>query len=152
MLMAQIWLDAFRFWLIPIFDWGIVFLIVVCVTAKIVLRVQRRYMNRRTDEAGAPRIFIPVRDFPKGVSAQDIEGIGYCIGFIIIIIVVPIAAFLGITFPVTLPEEMQMLIGAVFMVALTALFWGAGIITLIVSIKDFIRRNQQLKEALTSHS
>ena len=153
--MAQIWLDAFRFWFIPIFDWGLVFLIVVCITTKVVLRLQRRYMDQRTDEAGVPRIVIPVRDFPKGVSVHDIqamEGFGYCIIFLIVIIVVPIAAFLGITFPVTLPEETQMLIGAVFMVALTALFWGAGIITLIISIKDFIRRNRQLKEALLGHS
>ena len=150
--MAQIWLDAFRFWVIPIFDWGLVFLIVVCITSKIVLRVQRHYMHRRTDEAGIPRIIIPVRDFPKGVSVLDIQGIGYCIGFLILIIVIPIAAFLGITFPITLPEETQNLIGAAFTVALTALFWGAGIITLVVSIKDFIRRNRQLKEALTGHA
>jgi len=153
--MAQVWLDAFRFWFIPVFYWGIVVLIVVCIACKVVLRVQRWYMNRRTDEAGVPRIVIPVRDFPKGVSVQDIqafEGFGYCIIFLIFIIVVPIAAFLGITFPVTPPEETQMLIAAIFMVALTALFWGGAILTLFISIKDFIRRSRQLKEALSSHS
>ncbi|MDO8056559.1 MAG: hypothetical protein Q6361_06835 [Candidatus Hermodarchaeota archaeon] len=47
--MAQIWLDAFRFWFIPYFLWGILFLIVVSITTKIILRLQRRYMQQHTD-------------------------------------------------------------------------------------------------------
>jgi hypothetical protein len=150
--MAQVWLESFRIWFIPYFLWGILFFIVISIITKIILRVQRRYMQHRTDEAGVPRIVIPVRDWPKGWSVADIEGAIWCIGLLIIAILVPILAFFGFTFPVTLPEEMQDLIGATFAVAIGALFWGGGLVGLLVSIYDFRKRHRQLKEAVAGHT
>jgi amino acid transporter len=146
--MAQIWFESFRMWFIPYFLWGFLFLIVASITCKVILRVQRSNMNRRTDEAGVPRLVIPVRDWPKGWSVTDIQGFVWLIGFIIIAILVPVFALLGITLPITLPEEVENLIGAVFWTAIATIFWVAGIITIAVSIHDFRIRRRQLKDTL----
>ncbi|MDO8056558.1 MAG: hypothetical protein Q6361_06830 [Candidatus Hermodarchaeota archaeon] len=92
-----------------------------------------------------------MRDWPKGWSATDIEGAIWCIGLLIVAILVPILTFFGITLPVTLPDEMKDLIATTFAVAIGALFWAGGIIGLIVSIFDFRKRHRQLKEALADN-
>jgi hypothetical protein len=152
LLIAQIWFESFRMWFIPFFSWGFLFLIIASITSKVILRVQRRYMHRRTDEAGVPRIVIPVRDWPKGWSVTDIQAVIWIIGLIIAGVIIAIFTVLGITLPLTLPEETENLIGAVVWTAIGAVLWISGIIIIVVSMNDFRKRHRQLKEAVAGHA
>ncbi|MFX0168225.1 MAG: hypothetical protein ACFE89_02610 [Candidatus Hodarchaeota archaeon] len=144
--MTQIWFEHPAIWAIPYLGWGFVFLVVVSISTKIVLRWQRRHMRLRTDEAGVPPVVIPVRTGPSWLS--DIEGLECCVGFIILAIVAPILAAFGIFLPLTLPQTIEDLIGMTFVIFIGALFWGGGIIGIGISIDDFRKRKRQLEEAL----
>ena len=146
--MAQNLLENPAIWAIPYLGWGMLFLIVVAIGSKVVLRLQRRHMRHRTDEAGLLPIEIPVRTGPSWLSTSDIEGVVFCVGLLIFLIVAPILAIFGISLPLTLPEHVENLIGFTFVIILGALFWGGGIITLLISIYDYRTRKRQLKEVL----
>ncbi|MFX1562711.1 MAG: hypothetical protein ACFFDP_05340 [Promethearchaeota archaeon] len=99
---------------------GLVMMLIMACVASGVWSLQKRRYQRKADELGVKV------DFSSGESSIDaygIEGCGYCVGFIIIIVL----GAMGISLPIILPGDVQQLLFLSVLLVFGSVFWGATI-------------------------
>lgn len=131
------------FWLAIFFVTGLVLMIALGLITGVLFWRQSKRIRRQAEEAGVPD---PIPKSDNGFDPTAIEGCGFCI----IIVIVLIAGALGITLPITLPESAEVLILTIVMVVFGALCWGASIWGIRYTFREYSRRGQLLETALQS--
>jgi hypothetical protein len=129
------------FWLAMFFASGIEGALVVGIIAGSILILQGRRIRKQAAEAGVSVTL------PKSESSFDpwaIEGCGYCIIFVVIIIL----GALGISLPIILPQQTENIIMAVVMTVFGGLFWGLVIWSIVYTVREYPKRQKLLKAAL----
>lgn len=109
-----------------------VLIVVGAIIAKAVDRAKKRTM-KIAEEASVEVTLKPDR----GPSVSEIEGIVYCIGFIVIGVIVVVAGVLGISLPLDLSEDMENIIGTTAFGIFDVLIWS------VVIWSPFYYRNEK---------
>jgi hypothetical protein len=131
------------FWLALFFVTGLVLMTALGLITGVLFWRQSKRIRRQAAEAGVPD---PIPKSDNGFDPAAIEGCGFCI----IIVIILIAGALGISLPITLPQSAEVIIMTIVMVILGALCWGASIWGIRYTFREYSRREQLLETALQS--
>jgi len=99
---------------------------------------------KKAEEAGVELTLKP----DPGPSAFAIEGIIYCIGFIVIGIIIVVAMVLGISLPLDLTEDLENIIGTTVFGVFDILIWTVVIWSPYYYRSERRRLQRTLEEAL----
>lgn len=117
-------------------------MLVIVVPVSVVHSMKRRSLRKRAERMG---VDLGVSDSKGGVSGMDIEACGYCVMFLVAVIL----GALGVSLPIILPQSAFNLIMAVICVVFGALFWGLAVAVIPYSVRDLRRLNRALEAAVT---
>lgn len=131
------------FWLAIFFVTGLVLMTALGLVTGVLFWRQSKRIRRQAAEAGVPD---PIPKSDNGFDPTAIEGCGFCI----IIVIILIAGALGISLPMTLPQSAEVIIMTIVMVVFGALFWGISIWGIRYTFREYSRREQLLETALQS--
>jgi hypothetical protein len=133
-----------------IFAWlffiGLPAVVVVTVVVSFAVDRARKRAVKLAQEAGAELSFKP----DSGPSASEIEGIIYCIGFVVVGAVIVVAGVLGITLPTGLSEDMENILGTVFSGIFAVLLWAPILWSPYYYVTEKRRIKRKLEEALSN--
>jgi hypothetical protein len=131
-------------WLGTFFITGMVSgLAAACIVGGLWSRDKRR-IEKEAEEAG---VILEIES-SSGFDAYEIEGCGYCIGFIIIIAV----SAMGITLPIVLPEAAEDIIMVTVMIIFGAALWALALWS-VPYVKTYRRGfREKLQKAIESKS
>ncbi len=139
--MAQVDISNPLFWLAVFFVSGLGVALLVGIIAGSILTLQGRSIRKRAAEAG---VSVKLPRSEGGIDPYDIEGCGYCIIFIVIIIL----GAMGISLPIILPQQTEAIIMAVVLVIFGGLFWGLVIWSIFYTAREYPKRRKLLAAAL----
>jgi NhaP-type Na+/H+ or K+/H+ antiporter len=130
-------------WLALFFVTGLILMIALGLVTGVVFWRQSKRIRRQAAEAGVPD---PIPKSTIGFDPNDIEGCGFCI----IIVIILIAGALGISLPITLPQSAEVFIMTIVMGVFGALCWGVNIWGIRYTFREYSRREQLLETAIQS--
>jgi hypothetical protein len=124
--------------------------VAVCVAfiSGFALNGAKKRAIKTAEEAGVEFTPKPV----PGPQVWEIEGIIYCIGFIVIGIISVVVVALGISLPLDVSEDTLTIITAVVFGAFAVLFWSLIIFSPLLYRSDLRRLQHSLEEALSKKS
>jgi hypothetical protein len=99
---------------------GLVAMIIMAIVAAGIWSIQKRRYQKKADELG---VMVDFTSKESSIDPYAIEGCGYCIVFVIIIIL----GALGISLPIILPGDFQTLIVLIISLVFGGLTWGVTI-------------------------
>ena len=99
---------------------GLVMLIIMAFIAAGIWSVQKRRYQKKATKLG---VVVDFSSKESSINLDAIEGCGYCIVFVVIIIL----GALGISLPIILPGDVQTLLVLIVCILLGGLCWGASI-------------------------
>ncbi|MFX1318622.1 MAG: hypothetical protein ACFE9D_11500 [Promethearchaeota archaeon] len=99
---------------------GLVMLIIMAFIAAGIWSVQKRRYQKKATELG---VVVDLSSKESSIDPYAIEGCGYCVAFVIIIIL----AALGVSLPIILPGDVQTLLVLIVSLVLGGMCWGASI-------------------------
>jgi hypothetical protein len=130
--------------LVGLFFIGLPVMFCLAVTMSFAVDKARKRTIKMAEEAGVEITLKP----DSGPPTTSIEGIIYCIGFIVIGIIIVIAAVLGISFPLDLSEDLENIIGTTVTGVFDVLIWTVIIWSPFYYRTEQRRLQQKLDEAL----
>jgi predicted membrane channel-forming protein YqfA (hemolysin III family) len=131
------------FWLAVFFVTGLAAMIIIALAVGIVVSLKFKAIRKKAEQAG---VQVDLSSDSTRITAQGIEGCGYCI----VCTIVLIFGALGITLPIVLTQQAEDLILAIVMAVLGALCWGATIAAIPISVRDLKKRYRALDDALAA--
>lgn len=131
------------FWLAVFFVTGLAAMVIIALAVSIVVSMKYKAIRKKAEQAD---VQVDLSSGSAGITAQGIEGCGYCIGCTIILILV----VLGISLPIVLTQQAEDLILAIVMAVFGALCWGVAIAAIPYSIRDLNKKYRALDDALAA--
>ena len=122
---------------------GLVVMIIMAFIAAIVWSLQKRRYTRKAEELG---VKVEFSGDESSIDPYAIEGCGYCIIFVVIIIL----GAMGISLPIILPGDVQTLIALIMCLVLGGLCWGATIWGVYYIAKIPSKFQKTLDEAMSA--
>lgn len=139
-MLAQIQFENPGFWFGIFFVSGLVSVLIVVIITEAIIRSHRRRLTRQAKDAGVSVTF------PKRSSADPfaIEGCGYCLLFIIIMIL----ASVGISLPLIIVQLPEILVVSVVLVVFGALWWSLVIASIPLTRRDYRKQQRAFDTAI----
>ncbi|TFG31708.1 hypothetical protein EU528_05460 [Candidatus Thorarchaeota archaeon] len=124
---------------------GIFVMFIVGLTIAFAVDGARKRTIKKAEEEGVEITLKPDR----GPPVYEIEGIIYCIGFIVIGVISLVAIVLGISLPLDLSEDLENIIGTTVFGVFDILIWAVTIWSLFYYRAERQRLQRTLEETLS---